>query len=608
MKQLAILIFVASFGSAFSQTASRAMGGLPIYDPSPLPRPAPEVPLGSFVLDKDYLMYGDASIAPVAVYSTGRRMYIQLEDWRSPPPSILAVTPLGYVPIRANIDPPFITFDGPENEIVLMQKQRFVVIRHAKAKPIMPTEERSQLFVETSSSRSMSSDAALGNARDRHSSLLAGEAALIQQQSMLQNREQAAKAEQAGGVAALKQQDTRIASLQSSNADLSKSVGELRARLDSEAVNTKSALVQITSQTSELQKLQAQSETFARTVQRDLGDFKTAAVTTQSSDKYVLQAQQAAVEATKRTLAELQNRIGLAQRNFDSAETRLSAAQKSIDFLSKTPSPAVSISETPAQKQQAIDLKETQIQLASLAAAAKRNQTSYDAALKELQTANEQLARARDVQTPSNTAVVEALGAKIATLEGSQAQLRVTTENLEFVRQAQQISLARIEQTREQLNETQKASSSNTALLSQRSAELKSAQQSLTEQAQTIESLRREQDTLKNNLTAPAAVAAPVAPKQAAPPAAAPQSWLLRADDRLLSVALRRWSLDSGLEFRNLLGMDFPVLTTETFTGSLPVALSEVSEQMRSAGANAEAAIDNTTSPPSLLLQKRTAQ
>lgn len=374
--------------TAHAQPDMRGTATVPVFEPSPPMRAAPEPPRTSFLLDKDFLMYGDAAIAPVAVYATGRKVYIQLEDWRSPPPSVLAVTPTGYVPIRVQVDPPYLVFEGRENEFVLVKGQRYVIVRHASARPILPTEERAALFEQSANTRAMSTDAALGLARDRHASLIAGEARVAaatqnittQQAALLQQKaslDELAQAQAQRVTEQTKEQDTKITQIQlavaSLKAELDKAAQPQADKINQLSANVKALEQRTASQGNALAASRAQDSSIAQQQLAkvdQLTQSNAQQIASLSSQAKALQIQLAEIRAL--ALQGGQTNQGSSQRLNDLA-ANVNAIEQRLSTL-----PRVDVSAAPTLQQ----LESTNIALRNQAS---RLQTIQDS-LSQLQT------------------------------------------------------------------------------------------------------------------------------------------------------------------------------------------------------------------------------
>lgn len=123
-------------------------------------------PGGRNALDTNFLMFGDKSVAPLAVYTDSKTTYVHLRDIRGSWPSLVAVTPVGYVPLRPRYDWPFVTFEGFEAEFVIVYPgERFVLVRHAEHETQTPSTGPELLFSETQNSSQRGIDQLLGKGR-----------------------------------------------------------------------------------------------------------------------------------------------------------------------------------------------------------------------------------------------------------------------------------------------------------------------------------------------------------------------------------------------------------------------------------------------------------
>ena len=190
----------------------------------------------ALIVDDNYLMFGDASVAPHTVFSMNGRTFIQLANIRATSPSIFAITPVGYVPIKPNFEMPYLSFEGIEQEFVLMYSgQRHVLIRHGTVGTKPPTSLAQILFKESSNTHAYAVDELLGKGR--------GEAQRIVRETERLKRERDNTAllqeqlqQNMASAAALQQQTTRgLADLRNQSQGVLQEIQGQSQRLEAQA-------------------------------------------------------------------------------------------------------------------------------------------------------------------------------------------------------------------------------------------------------------------------------------------------------------------------------------------------------------------------------------
>lgn len=493
----------------------------------PAPRAGVAGASPSFVVDDDYLMFGDAQVAPSNVFASGGRTYLQLASIRGAQPSVFAVTPTGYVPIKPTFDPPYLVFDGLEQEFVLMYPGRkFVVIRHSTVAADAPQDLPQVLFGQSRDGMKFASDEVLGKARSAGTQLQRERARLDRDRQATQ--ELAARAEATRAEAAELQARTTAAiaathrSVESTLKDYDKERAAAASRLEvveQKVLRAESAVSQAAARAAEAERDRTAAERAAsqealrkaEQARMEATDMKLRAIDEAASTRRALEA----------AMREYQQERAASARRFASMDEKVSAAERAAQNAAARAADA--------ERARAAGERQTAQELLSKAEAARADAAQIQAKAK----------LEFDQERSASSQRLASLEEKVFSAEQAarQAEARVVAEQAA----AQQLREAAEAQRRR--SETEAAEMQAKVFSELAAVRAESAQQLASlEDRVAAAKVPASQAPLAQD------AAGPTVPQAQLPPT--PVRWAIYRSDSTFKLATERWAKEAGAKFR----------------------------------------------------------